>query len=110
MIYEKQTRMNAMSPTRSGVISSPDPRSQDIIQGQSGSPVIDRPNRLLKPGKQPRVSNFDGVRDAEDIGTFDETSQTNTLGDEDYVPDTENSVDDHPRVVNGSPSAHRPAK
>lgn len=38
-MYEKQLRMNSRSPTKSGVISSPDPREQDVIQGQSGSPV-----------------------------------------------------------------------
>lgn len=38
-VYEKQMRMNALSPTKSGVISSPDPREQAVIQGQSGSPV-----------------------------------------------------------------------
>ena len=30
-VYEKQMRINARSPTRSGVISSPDPREQDVI-------------------------------------------------------------------------------
>lgn len=29
--YEKQTRMNAINPTPSGVISSPDPKKQDAI-------------------------------------------------------------------------------
>jgi len=30
-VYEKQIRMNALEPTRSGVISSPDPREQSAI-------------------------------------------------------------------------------
>ena len=30
-VYEKQIRMNALEPTRTGVISSPDPREQSAI-------------------------------------------------------------------------------
>ena len=46
LVYEKQMRMNARSPTKSGVISSPDPREQAVIQGQSGSPVFERQHDL----------------------------------------------------------------
>ena len=81
--------MNALSPTRSGVISSPDPRDQGIIQGQSGSPVIDQ-----------QISRFDQDK-VNDSLTFEETSQTNTLGEEDFIPDTEGSQDDHPRKITG---------
>ena len=46
----------------------------------------------------PGITRFDDIKDAKDIDTFTETSMENpTLGEEDYVPDTEGSVDDQPR-------------
>ena len=111
MVYEKQMRMNARSPTRSGVISSPDPRDQAVIQGQSGSPVFERQNDLVfgnqneynsRVGNQGFGKGFNGQERAAAVNmSFDDGDVlTNSIGEEDYIPDTDGSIDDHIKSIN----------
>ena len=122
-MYEKQLRMNSRSPTKSGVISSPDPREQDVIQGQSGSPV------MQKYGKQQMdfVSGFDKQNDgspgnydgfvrkqSENANmSFSEESINASIGEEDYIGDTDGSDNANTRgVINGVSDSNqkKPAK
>ncbi len=84
-IYDKQMRINAMSPTKTGVISSPDPRDQQNIQNQTGSPVFDRQNNIRNQNYDKNIpeSGRDVLSD----------SMTNSVGSEDYIPDTDGSFD-----------------
>lgn len=77
--YEKQTRMNAMIPTASGVISSPDPRQQDSIQvANRNAPIVIPEVRTFTqqpPGRRATLNNSDSDDDADINSSADIGSQ-----------------------------------
>ena len=103
--------MNSRSPTKSGVISSPDPREQDVIQGQSGSPVRGKDMDFVSGFDKKPPGNYSGYvsgqarKNSENANmSFEESSVTNSVGEEDYIGDTDGSMDESNRrgVINGN--------
>ena len=83
--FEKQGRVNSLNPTRSGVISSPDPRQQTDIQ-RVPSPDITLRNQV------PKANN--ARANAEESGDGElNSSVSDAAGSEDFV--TEESERHH---------------
>ena len=83
--FEKQARVNSNQPTRSGVISSPDPRQQNEIQ-RVASPDPTLRNQVPKAGGN--VSGFDHA-----APSSAPSSSRGSVGSEDFV--TEESEAHH---------------
>ena len=81
MRFEKQAKVNSISPTRTGVISSPDPRQQTNIQ-RIQSPDVSLRNQV------PRANVGGGA-----FAGSDPNVSTNSVGEEDFV--TEESERHH---------------
>ena len=90
--YEKQGRVNSVNPTKSGVISSPDPRQQAEIQ-RLNSPDFNLKNQMPKAAP---VNTEDSQDDAE-ISSI-------AGGSEDFV--TEESERHHVVADNAVNSVH----
>ena len=78
MSFEKQTRVNSNKPSRSGVISSPDPRHQDSIQihPKSSGTSINLQNQVPRRN----VDDMAGVAQ-----TFESEDSGDIAGSEDFV-------------------------
>jgi len=78
MSFEKQARVNSNKPTKSGVISSPDPRKQDDIQilPKSSGTSLNLQNQV------PR-RNVDDMPRAN--ATFESDDSGDIAGSEDFV-------------------------
>lgn len=74
MRYEKQGRVNSLNPTKSGVISSPDPRQQAEIQ-RLHSPDFNLRNVM------PKAATVDVLSDDKD----DAEINSSNAGSEDFV-------------------------
>ena len=94
MRFEKQARVNSNKPTRTGVISSPDPRRQDSIQNLQSDGSVTIRNQV------PRADNVN-------IGnvnkSFDDTSSiSDVAGSEDFVSEhsaRHNRINDNSGVI-----------
>lgn len=87
MSFEKQARVNSNNPTKSGVISSPDPRKQDDIQilPKSSGTSLNLQNQVPRSGAI-RVNGRDMPRanatfESDDSGDIAASER----GDEDFV-------------------------